>query len=343
MKYMAKLVFILFSLLLIMAFTPASQPPSIAAAAGPPDDLERLHQRMLPLFEIDGVVFTDANELTNRLLVAVENKGLAKSVEQRLRVLGISVDLVDIVEADPFVELDTLQDYVRPTQGGIQIQYVKKPWLYSCTVGFNSTLGGVDGFVVNSHCTAKRGTVDNTTYYQPTTSSTSNIIGTEIADPPFFTSNGCPKGKQCRYSDAAFAKQAIGVTAALGSIAQIDTVNTGSLTINGSYQITGEATTNATVGQTLNKVGRTTGWTQGAVTNSNVNVAVSGSKIVLIGQDIVAAGSGGGDSGSPVFSIDSNNQVTLYGILWGGNSAGTNFVYSPIYRVEQDLGLLTTY
>jgi hypothetical protein len=94
------------------------------------------------------------------------------------------------------------------------------------------------------------------------------------------------------------------------------------------------------VGQTVNKVGRTTGWTQGLVTNTCVNTGVSGSNIVQLCQTFVSAGVGGGDSGSPVFR--GTSSVTLVGILWGGNSSGTQFVYSPIANIEQELGALTT-
>jgi hypothetical protein len=96
----------------------------------------------------------------------------------------------------------------------------------------------------------------------------------------------------------------------------------------------------AAVGQTVNKVGRTTGWTQGLVTNTCVNTGVSGSNIVQLCQTFVSAGVGGGDSGSPVFR--GTSSVTLVGILWGGNSSGTQFVYSPIANIEQELGALTT-
>jgi hypothetical protein len=56
-------------------------------------------------------------------------------------------------------------------------------------------------------------------------------------------------------------------------------------------------------------------------------------------QQIVA----GGDSGSPVFRINNNGRVTLFGNLWGGNSSGTLFVYSPIANIERELGRLTTF
>ncbi len=315
-----------------------------SAAARQPDHLEKLHQRMLPVFEIDGVIFTDADEQTNRLVVAVENRGLAKSVEQKLRHLDIPVDLVDIVVSDPIVPLvDTLRDEVRPLEGGLQIQFVKSPWIYTCTLGFNAELGSVQGFVVNSHCTGTQGTADDkTTYYQPTRSSV-NTIGTETVDPSYSSVGGCPKGKKCRYSDSAFARRAAGVLANVGYIEKTKGPNTGSLNIVAdSFKILREFEGNATLETKLNKVGRTTGWTQGNVTFSNINVGVQGTKIVLLGQDMVSAGVGSGDSGSPVFSIDdADGKVTLYGILWGGNGAGTNFVYSPLSNVKQELGVTT--
>src|SRR5439155_22136942 len=99
---------------------------------------------------------------------------------------------------------------------------------------------------------------------------------------------------------------------------------------------------NYSVGQTVNKIGRTTGWTQGQVTNTCVNTGVSGTNIVLLCQNFVDAGVGAGDSGSPVFSIVSGNNVVLHGTLWVANTAGTMFVYSPIHYIEQELGALTT-
>lgn len=97
-------------------------------------------------------------------------------------------------------------------------------------------------------------------------------------------------------------------------------------------------------GQTANKVGRSTGWTQGTVTRTCAHTGVTGSNILLFCQDwveadvaIVAAG----DSGSPVFRID-GPDVTLLGARWGGSTAGTLFVYSPIANVEQELGALST-
>ena len=101
----------------------------------------------------------------------------------------------------------------------------------------------------------------------------------------------------------------------------------------------------ANVGEVVNKVGRTTGWTQGPVTATCVNTAVSGTNIVQICQNFVSAGVGAGDSSSPVFSImndpnDAYRTVELRGILWG--SSGSTFVYSPIGNIEDELGSIAT-
>jgi len=123
--------------------------------------------------------------------------------------------------------------------------------------------------------------------------------------------------------------------------------NTGSFTIvpdiNTHFHIVKE-NSSAVVGEVVNKVGRTTGWTQGPVTATCVNTAVSGTNIVQICQNFVTAGVGSGDSSSPVFSITPTstdpNAVVLRGILWG--SSGSTFVYSPIGNIEQELGPLST-
>jgi hypothetical protein len=52
---------------------------------------------------------------------------------------------------------------------------------------------------------------------------------------------------------------------------------------------------------------------------------------------------GAGDSGSGMFQVTGGTNVKLVGILWGGNSSGTQLVYSPFANVEQELGQLTVH
>jgi len=307
-------------------------------------DLDRWFQRIsYEAFSTPGVVYTDLDEAVNRVAVGVEHAAAAASVRGLAARLGIPTEALIVRHTEPIGYAQTLRDMVRPVTGGLQIRFSS----FLCSLSFNAARAGISGFVTASHCSDKQGAVDGTLYYQPLDQVAAEFIGTEIADPSFFRhSPGCPHARRCRYSDANFSEGASNVAFALGGIAKTTGVNTGSVEIAGSFSITAEAGGNATVGQRLNKVGRTTGWTQGQVAASCATVRVSGSNIVLLCQDIVENAVpivGAGDSGSPVFFISSGNNVTLHGTLWGGNSSGTLFVYSPITNIEQELGPLTTF
>jgi hypothetical protein len=186
--------------------------------------------------------------------------------------------------------------------------------------------------------------VDGTQYYQPLNQVSNEFIGTEVADPSYFRNrNGCPQGRRCRFSDSNFSDGSDGaMDFTLGRIARTTGANNGSLEIAGEFTIVGDGS--ATIGQTANKVGRTTGWTRGTVTRKCVNTGVSGSNIVLLCQDFVESNVqivAAGDSGSPVFGTGSSNDATLLGNLWGGNSSGTLFVYSTFANIQRELGDLT--
>ena len=278
-----------------------------------------------------GAVFVDADEASNRVRIGVERgaEGMARAAVARL---GIPADAVIVAETEPIRLAATLRDRVRPAVGGLQINFPG----YLCTLGFNATAGTQSSFITNSHCTSTQGGVENTPYWQPLESVDAVSIGTEVSDPQYFRRNGCPSGRRCRYSDAARVRYASGIDFSLGTIAKTTGPNNNSITINGSFSISGEGA--AAVGQQVSKVGRTTGWTQGQVTNTCVNTGVQGSNIVQLCQTFVTAGVGSGDSGSPVFS--GSSSVTLLGILWGGS--GSQFVYSPMANIERELGQLTT-
>jgi hypothetical protein len=294
----------------------------------------------LPVFEVAGVVFTDADETTGRLVVGVLDRGVEGLVRDRLPALGVLSQSVDIVETEPIFRVATLRDKVRPLVGGLQIRFSQ----YLCSLGFNAMRAGVVGYVTAAHCSDRQGEVDGTNYYQPLNRVADEFIGTEIADPGFFRDSGCPRGRKCRYSDSNFSDGADAVSVTLGGIARTTGPNNGSLEIAGEFSIRADGV--ASVGQTANKVGRSTGWTQGTVTRTCVNTGVSASNIVLLCQDFVANTVqivAGGDSGSPVFRLSGGHRVTLLGNLWGGNSSNTMFVYSPIANIERELGALTTH
>jgi hypothetical protein len=298
---------------------------------------------MLPLFELAGVVFTDADETTGRLVVGVLDRGIQGLIRARLPMLGIAPESVDVVETQAIYQVATLRDRVRPVVAGLQIRFSN----FLCSLGFNATRGDVSGFVTASHCSDNQGSVDGTLYYQPLDQVTDQFIGTEVADASFFRNrNGCPAGRRCRFSDSNFS-EGNATTFELGRIAKTTGANNGSLTIvDGAFFTITRDDVAATRGQIVNKVGRTTGWTQGPVSRTCADTGVSGSNIILLCQTFVESTVqlvAGGDSGSPVFTITSADDVTLLGNLWGGNSSGTLFVYSPIAQIRQELGDLTTH
>ena len=294
-------------------------------------------------FEAQGTVFVDNDETANRIRIGVADLSSLGQVRAAVARSGLPDEAVIIERAEPIVLVASLQNVIdRPVRAGVQIHFGQ----YVCSVGFNATDGTQKSFVTASHCTNTQGGVENTAYYQPLQSSSGSQIATEVEDPAYVrNAPGCPKGRKCRYSDAARAVYVNSANQGLGSIAKTSAPNNGSLEITGSFTITSDdcGTVGGCVapGQTVNKVGRTTGWTSGNVSNTCVNTGVSGSSIVQLCQTFVSAGVAGGDSGSDVFQGTSG--VKLVGILWGGNSNGTQFVYSPFGNVTRELGALITH
>ena len=295
---------------------------------------------------VTGAVFVDNDETSNRVLIGVDRlsaMGLVKAAAQRA---GVPDDAVIVQRTDPIQQVATLQNVVdRPVRAGVQINFPG----FLCTVGFNATSGTQKSFITASHCTTKQGGVESTPYWQPLQSVDGTQIATEVADPVYVrTGAGCPKGKKCRVSDSSRAAYVNGANQALGLIARTSGADNGSLSIVGSFTISANDCTNQlggclTTGTVVNKVGRTTGWTSGAITNTCVNTGVQGTSIVQLCQTFVSAGVGAGDSGSGVFQLTGSTSVKLAGILWGGNSNGTLFVFSPLANVVRDLGTLTTH
>ena len=304
-------------------------------------DLDRWFQDIsYNAFEQGHVVFVDLDEAANRVLVGVERGSSHANIRGLAARLGVPAEALTVRDADPIHYAAGLQDQVRPVVAGLQINFPG----FLCTLGFNAVSNGQNSFVTASHCTTTQGGVEGTQYWQSLSSQPNSFIGTEVADPQYFRGKGknspCPKGRRCRYSDSARAAYAAGVLFTLGGIAQTSGPNNGSLDITGNFSIGGAG--GEVAGDVANKVGRTTGWTQGVITNTCVDVGVLGTNIVQLCQNLVTAGVGAGDSGSDVF-FDTGSGVNLLGILWGGNGAGTVFVYSPIANIEQELGPLTTF
>jgi hypothetical protein len=305
-------------------------------------DLERWYAQATPeALAVPGAVFADADEAGNRVHIGVEHAAAASQVRSVLARLGIPAAAADVEIVAPIRQLATLRGTVRPVVAGVQINFPG----FLCSIGFNATRQTVKGFVTASHCTTTQGGVESTSYWQPLQSIKPVKIAIETVDPGYRTTlAGCPVGRRCRRSDAAFAKYVNATTNTLGRIARTGSTNSTDLTIVGGWTVTSNATSSSfTVGEIVNKVGRTTGWSRGQVVATCVTVNVSGTLITQICQTIVNAKVGGGDSGADVFKVTSGTNVKLDGVLWGGSSNGQQFVFSPFANITGELGALTTH
>ena len=299
---------------------------------------------------IPGVVSTDIAEDKNRLRVGIEEPPVADQVREHLTSLGVPPEAVLIEVTARIGRLSTLRDKFRPVMGGIQVNFS----YYACTLGFVAVRVGITGMVTNSHCTAVQGGGSGISFHQPVIWGSKNRIALETVDPKYFRGGACPSGMRCRYSDSAFARIAHpsgpSVTTARGMIARPARLNSVTLS-TGRFRITSE-TRVPMLNEMVNKVGRTTGWSQGKVIGTCVDTGVSGTDIVQLCQDWVDANVDAGDSGSPVFRITNSparHDVSLYGILWGGGRLpgyGTVFVFSSLsgknLQRRDELGGLTT-
>jgi hypothetical protein len=298
-----------------------------------------------PLLALPGVVLLDVDETRNRVVLGLDATSRSKGrdrdrLEQRLAATAVPREAILLEEAGPVAALIGLRDKLRPVPGGAQIVFASS----ACTLGFNAIRGRDFGFVVNSHCTGVRSEVDFIRYSQSLPAA--GAIGKEIADPAFFTDPPCPPGRRCRFSDSAFAKYDKRRTGALGKLARTTSGQTesGSLTLKPAaarFTISGRADS-LLAGEVVHKMGRTTGWTFGAVVGTCVDTNL-GPEITMLCQSLVRAGAGPGDSGSPVFSWNGGADVRLAGILWGGGfrpEFGLVYIFSPLAAIEGELGPL---
>jgi hypothetical protein len=288
-------------------------------------------------------VFASVDETDNVIVIGIANANAIFGVHRAMERRGVPVTGYRVEMTEPIHFMNTgLRTAHRPVIAGLQLHWDS----YVCTLGFNVSHSGGRSFITNSHCTSNQGTTGSTAYHQPTRSGSATPIAREAHDPEYSSSvPGCSGGKVCRYSDASRALYVDSVASTQGRIAKTTGVNSGSLTVDGVFTITGQDNSSTNFSGTIHKVGRTTGWTSGNVSSTCATVNVSGSNIQLLCQTLVQHNSativGGGDSGSGAFRITSGDNVQLVGILWGGSTDGRLFVFSPLSNIISELGGMT--
>jgi hypothetical protein len=191
---------------------------------------------------IPGWVTMDADEMRNRIVVGVTNRGLAEpAVATAAARLGIPRAAIVVEQESPvYRRQGSLRSKWRPTYGGLSVTYTQTGEV--CTLGYNVTLARFPGAVfgiTNSHCTARSGSwtdpggVDGTQFYQPGIPDAApqavDFLGTESIDPTWTLApatleyHQCPiaddgRPHRCRLSDAALFRYANSGDAALNYI-----------------------------------------------------------------------------------------------------------------------------
>jgi hypothetical protein len=314
------------------------------------------------VLSLSGAVSTDLDEGSNRLRFTGVNPSVLANIAGTVAGLGIPAAATVLQVRGPVRQVATLRDKVRPPHGGFQIQFFPlpaSPLVLVCTLGFNAVKNGVNSFITNSHCSnVQGGTTLPTDYYQATRGGiipvADNYVAFEAEDPDYVSGGECPLLRRCRTADVSRAQYGAGQSFSIGKIARTTLLNTILASddttffridaLNPSYRIVAEQAT-PIQGQVLNKVGRTTGWTQGTVVATCENVDVTDSDITQLCQGLVDAFVDGGDSGSPVFGFHTDGTVFLGGILWGSSTdlvtGAVQFIFSPYGSIERELGELT--
>lgn len=290
-----------------------------------------------------GAVFIDIDERRNRLVFGVERDALdtfSSELQTFLRRARVPSGAVIVEAAEPVVLTELLTDKIRPIPGGVQIATQPSGGVFGIgTLGVNATRLGVRGFVTNAHFTEEWGQVEGSIAFQ-NVPALNNLVGSEIADPPFFTGGSCPLGKMCRRSDSAFFDYVNDQTMSAGGVIAHPLYCApliGTVSVDPAFPrlpLTSFSFGTSAVGTFMTKVGRTTGCTAGPVYGTCMDVNPSGTNVTFLCQSRVLAGFDGGDSGSPVFR-DYGTEATLYGIAWGSDPS--TYFFSPWLSVHTEL------
>ena len=216
--------------------------------------------------------------------------------------------------------------------------------------------------LITSHCTFDfDGEVGSTAYQRNVDSR--DVIGSVEVNPAWNVVHPmCGDTARCRYSDAALVRYTLaandtpdrviypcsysanpGVPGTIGTCGQTATVDDA-------------ATVFPSVGQPLQKVGRTTGWTVGLVIATCVYQPASYEEAgnpnrvngIALCADRVAANAGLGDSGAPVFyhpTLIGAAVVAPMGVLFAVSGSAvplneTYYAFSRRQSIEAELGAL---
>jgi hypothetical protein len=288
-------------------------------------------RQKLPSF----VIGIDADEAQNRVLVVVEDNSDEVELRAVVERAGVPWDAVVVQLGNRPVLTANLREKVRPLGAGLQTSNGGT----LCTMGFivDMVLYDVRGFLTAGHC---RGTaaavgdgVTGSPIYQANVAALNQVGDIEVNPAWSWAGPGslppdCGGYYNCVWADVMFVKRS-GVSLSnmpkqmLGSTSVPSSNTPGSFGINTSWS--GFEIGMASVGDSVDKVGRLTGRTRGVVTNTcffeSFPIGTTPETYVTVrcANKVEGASFGYTDSGSPVFFP--GVPPTALGILFGG--AGT--------------------
>lgn len=320
-------------------------------------DLWRWKNALRPLLTSAGVAMLAVDERANRVRIETSDNTAALVTRWVLR-LGVPLAAVEIEATARIVEAGSVDGGQRPAIGGLRIagffEQTSITYTIICSYGLNvrDFADTVHHYmVVASHCVQHSppvgGYIGANVYQPDTTALRANLIGSVYRNPLFLSGGTCPTGAFCRASDAALVRIAPGVTTTLGAVARplgrvfLPQIY-GPTTIDPSqptFQLAGYS--EALVGDTVDKVGSSTGWTGGVVTAVCADVNIGG--YIRTCSGVVSGGAGLGDSGAPVMYKNARQRYYVEGIVYGltdngpDGVSGHQYYFSPWQSVSDDL------
>jgi subtilisin family serine protease len=307
-------------------------------------ELRQWRDRLLgaDILTVPGVVWMDLDEAANRVVLGLGVGGDPGVVRRMAQDLGVPAEAIDFERGAPYDAQTTLHDQFRPLQGAIQIQRVSGSSRATCTLGFTALWNNQQVFVTAGHCSPNLMGTDSVAQYQPIApltaaeSASTTPVGREI----FRYSEVCGKGV-CSYSDASIYGPVSTQAWSLGRIARPSfgcfpgPCSPPAIGVSGSWVID---TTRASfvVNDLVSQIGSASGWSQGYVTRTCVDVSPSHGATYYC-QMFASYGANDGDSGSPIL-LDiqggADTTVTLGGVHSG--RSGSNSVFSPWSGIVRD-------
>ncbi len=303
----------------------------------------------------------DTDEANNRALVGVSTEEARKHVLARIEALHLPTGAVGVVPFGPVEQLTSLRDAVRPVVGGLGIEFVGADNQYhQCTLGVNvgysfppQGIYATAGFYTAGHCGPHQGQNNQVNYTQE--GNRNVVVAQERWNPPLSTypSNGCiyPQlNTYCRQSDVLFASYSTADTTP-GAIAQTTYPGIGAFNI-GSWQLAGANYTITTtaiplMGYQVEKMGRTSGWTEGWANNTCSDLVtwdyVDGRWVYILCSEVVTGWGDRGDSGAPAFELLGNGNVAFSGIVWGADFNRGWFFFSNVNQIATEMGSAVNY